>query len=84
VPDTARGKFAPGSTVAAVARQYEVATSVTYKWRRTVRARETDFAEVVVVLMSLSPLQTGRRGSAMDARLWPAAELMGRGLQKSD
>lgn len=41
--------FAPGSTVAAVARQYDVATSLIYKWRRTVRARGTGFAEVVMV-----------------------------------
>ncbi|MER9851987.1 transposase, partial [Mesorhizobium sp. M0106] len=41
--------FAPGATVAAVARQYDVATSLIYKWRRTLRARETGFAEVVVV-----------------------------------
>lgn len=40
--------FAPGATVAAVARQYDVATSLIYKWRRTVRARETGFAEIVV------------------------------------
>ncbi|RUW85662.1 IS66 family insertion sequence hypothetical protein [Mesorhizobium sp. M4B.F.Ca.ET.190.01.1.1] len=40
--------FAPGVTVAAVARQYDVATSLIYKWRRTLRARETGFAEVVV------------------------------------
>jgi transposase len=40
--------FAPGATVAAVARQYDVATSLIYKWR-TVRARQTGFAEVVVV-----------------------------------
>ncbi|MER8589706.1 transposase [Mesorhizobium sp. M1338] len=33
--------FAPGATVAAVARQYDVATSLIYKWRRTMRARET-------------------------------------------
>ncbi|WP_312891181.1 transposase [Mesorhizobium silamurunense] len=39
----------PGATVAAVARQYDVATSLIYKWRRTVRARETGFAEDVVV-----------------------------------
>ncbi len=32
-----------------VARQYEVATSLIYKWRRAVRTRETGFAEVVVV-----------------------------------
>ncbi|MER9726627.1 MULTISPECIES: transposase [unclassified Mesorhizobium] len=38
--------FAPGATVAAVARQYDVATSLI--WRRTMRARETGFAEVVV------------------------------------
>lgn len=41
--------FAPGATVAAVARQYDVATSLIYKWRGTMRARETGFAEVVVV-----------------------------------
>ncbi|MER9223743.1 transposase [Mesorhizobium sp. M0644] len=41
--------FAPGATVAAVARQYDVATSLIYKWRRTMRTRETGFAEVVVV-----------------------------------
>lgn len=41
--------FAPGATVAALARQYDVATSLIYKWRRMVRARETGFAEVVVV-----------------------------------
>ncbi|MER8785605.1 transposase [Mesorhizobium sp. M1006] len=29
--------FAPGATVA-VARQYDVATSLIYKWRRTMRA----------------------------------------------
>ncbi|RWK95194.1 transposase [Mesorhizobium sp. M8A.F.Ca.ET.208.01.1.1] len=40
--------FAPGATVVAVARQYDVATSLIYKWRRAVRARETGFAEVVV------------------------------------
>ncbi|TIP87852.1 MAG: IS66 family insertion sequence element accessory protein TnpB [Mesorhizobium sp.] len=39
---------APGATVEAVARQYDVATSLIYKWRRTVRARETGFAEAVV------------------------------------
>ncbi len=32
-----------------VARQYEVATSLIYKWRRALRARKTGFAEVVVV-----------------------------------
>ncbi|WP_353829505.1 transposase [Mesorhizobium sp.] len=31
--------FAPGATVAAVVCQYDVATSLIYKWRRTVRAR---------------------------------------------
>lgn len=41
--------FAPGTTVAAVARQYDVATSLIYKWRRTVIARRAGFAEVVVV-----------------------------------
>jgi transposase len=41
--------FAPGTTVAAVARQYDVATSLIYKWRRTARARQVGFAEVVVV-----------------------------------
>lgn len=41
--------FAPGTTVAAVARQYDVATSLIYKWRRSMRARQTGFAEVVVV-----------------------------------
>jgi transposase len=41
--------FAPGASVAAVARQYEVATSLIYKWRRTVRARDAGFAQVVVV-----------------------------------
>jgi transposase len=41
--------FAPGATVAAVSRQYDVATSLIYKWRRTLRAREAGFAEVVVV-----------------------------------
>ncbi|WP_425374864.1 transposase [Mesorhizobium tamadayense] len=30
--------FAPGAMVAAVARQHDVATSLIYKWRRTVRA----------------------------------------------
>jgi transposase len=47
--------FAPGATVAAVARQYDVATSLIYnKWHRTVRARETGFAEVVVVPVAAS------------------------------
>jgi transposase len=41
--------FAPGATVAAVARQHDVATSLIYKWRRTLRARGAGFAEVVVV-----------------------------------
>jgi transposase len=41
--------FAPGSTVASVARQYDVATSLIYKWRRTATARRAGFAEVVVV-----------------------------------
>jgi transposase len=35
--------------VAAVARQHDVATSLVYKWRRTLRARGAGFAEVVVV-----------------------------------
>jgi transposase len=35
--------------VAAVARQYDVATSLIYKWRRTLRAHQAGFAEVVVV-----------------------------------
>jgi transposase len=34
--------FAPGATVAAVARQYDVATSLIYKWRR-MRAREASW-----------------------------------------
>ena len=38
--------FAPGAKVAAVARQYDVATSLIYKWRSTMRARETGFTEV--------------------------------------
>jgi transposase len=41
--------FAPGATVAAVARRHDVATSLIYKWRRTLRAREAGFAQVVVV-----------------------------------
>ncbi len=41
--------FAPGTTVVAVARQYDVATSLIYKWRRALRARPAGFAEVVVV-----------------------------------
>ena len=41
--------FAPGATVAAVARQYDVATSLIYKWRRGFKARAVGFAEVVVV-----------------------------------
>jgi transposase len=41
--------FAPGATVAAVARQHDVATSLIYKWRRTLRTRGAGFAEVVVV-----------------------------------
>jgi transposase len=41
--------FAPGARVAAVARQYDVATSLIYKWRSTMRARETGFTEVIVV-----------------------------------
>lgn len=53
MPDTGRGIRARvhggGGGVAAVARQYDVATSLIYKWRRTMRARETGFAEVVVV-----------------------------------
>lgn len=48
MPDTAAA-FAPGATVAAVARQYDVAIRPIYKGRRTVRARQTCFAEVVVV-----------------------------------
>lgn len=35
--------------MAAAARQDDVAASLIYKWRRTLRARETGFAEVVVV-----------------------------------
>ncbi len=41
--------FAPGTTVAVVARRYDVATSLIYKWRRALRARQAGFAEVVVV-----------------------------------
>ncbi|MER8944162.1 hypothetical protein NKH82_32735 [Mesorhizobium sp. M0915] len=46
MPHTSCG-IALGATVAAGARQYDVATSLI--WRGTVRARETGFAEVVVV-----------------------------------
>jgi transposase len=46
---TLAAAFAPGAPVAAVSRQYDVATSLIYKWRRTLRAREAGFAEVVVV-----------------------------------
>ncbi|CDX42721.1 hypothetical protein MPLSOD_410073 [Mesorhizobium sp. SOD10] len=53
--------LAPGSTVAAVARQYDVATSLIYKWRRTMRARETGFAELSWFPMSLWPLRCRRR-----------------------
>ena len=41
--------FAPGATVAAVAREYDVATSLIYQWRRALRARQAGFAEVVIV-----------------------------------
>ena len=41
--------FAPGTTVAAVARQHDVATSLIYKWRRGHKARQAGVAEVVVV-----------------------------------
>lgn len=47
MPETGRGIRARAH--AAAARQYDVATSLIYKWRRTVRTRETGFAEVVVV-----------------------------------
>lgn len=53
--------FAPGSTVAAVARQYDVATSLIYKWRRTMRARETALPKLSWFPMSLSPLRGRRR-----------------------
>ena len=36
--------FAPGATVAAMARQYDVATSLIYKWRRALRVRDAGFA----------------------------------------
>ncbi|WP_352742071.1 transposase [Mesorhizobium sp. M0676] len=53
--------FAPGATVVTVARQYDVATSLIYKWRGTVRARETGFAEGSWFPLSLSPLRCRRR-----------------------
>jgi transposase len=51
VPDTARGIRARGHSGggSASVRCRDVATSLIYKWRRTLRARETGFAEVVVV-----------------------------------
>ncbi|MFD1192720.1 IS66-like element accessory protein TnpA [Phenylobacterium conjunctum] len=43
--------FSPGAVVADVARQYEVATSLIYKWRREVLAARDDggFVPAVVV-----------------------------------
>lgn len=44
--------FAPGASVAGVARQYDVATSLIYKWRRQAMSLNTDgiaFAPAVVV-----------------------------------
>ncbi|WP_210202910.1 hypothetical protein [Mesorhizobium sp. WSM4312] len=58
MPDTGRGIRA-GANVAAVARQYDVATSLIYKWRRMARACETGFAEVSWFPMKLSPLRYG-------------------------
>ena len=42
---------APGAVVAAVARQYDVATSLIYKWRREQRelAGETTFVPAIVI-----------------------------------
>lgn len=62
----------PGATVAAVARQYDVATSLIYKWRRTVRARATGFAEVVWFPISLSVPHNLRLDPVLDL---PEAEL---------
>jgi transposase len=44
--------FAPGASVAAVARQYDVATSLIYKWRRQARSADRSgmaFAPAVMV-----------------------------------
>jgi transposase-like protein len=48
--------FAPGATVAAVARQYDVATSLIYKWRRTEASQRlaVSFQQVV------HPVRTGK------------------------
>jgi len=47
-----RAAFGPGASVAAVARQYDVATSLIYKWRQQslpATSGETSFAPAVVV-----------------------------------
>ena len=41
--------FAPGAVVADVGRQFEVATSLIYKWRRDAMAAQAPFVPAVVV-----------------------------------
>ena len=51
--------FAPGATVSAVARQYDVATSVIYRWRHQQRSGEPGFAKVVVTPDQAATLPSG-------------------------
>jgi transposase len=61
--------LAPGATVAAVARQNDIATSMIYKWRRALRDREAGFAEVVVA--EVGPVVASAPGSPMFSRVLP-------------
>lgn len=63
--------FSPGAVVADVARQYEVATSLIYKWRREVLAAQDDsgFVPAVVVDGSAEAERVAGRGVAIIVEL---------------
>ncbi|UCI22448.1 transposase [Mesorhizobium sp. B2-1-8] len=52
--------FAPRATVAAAARQYDVATSLIYKWRRTLGPGKRALPKLSWFAMSLPPLRCRR------------------------
>jgi transposase len=47
--------FAPGAVVAGVARQYEISTSLIYKWRREVRLIQSDATFVPAMVTDGAP-----------------------------
>jgi transposase len=60
--------FAPGAIVASVARQYEISTSLIYKWRREFKAARSDatFAPAMITDQT-EPAPVGARSGSQAA-----------------